>query len=562
MAAQTSRTGGVSRRRLLGTAALGGGAAFAAACGAQQSRTGTQATPNQDGVVGRIVTVQAGFQVPGANETPKRGGTMSVIVTSPRSLDPHLESLLSGSFAPDNVYNGLLKMTPDTTKIEPELAAAMPEQPDPLTYVFKLRQGVKYHNIAPANGRELTAEDVKFSLERQMTRDPRFVKAYFFLDQVTGIEAPDKYTVRVKVGKPYAPFMNYVADPFTMIINREVVEQDGDATKRMVGTGPFIFEEWQRDVAIRFRRNPDYWRKDAQGNAMPYVDALVGRISNDPNTNAALLGNGDVLASDITFTLVDEIKKRQPKANYRSVTSQFWRQVRTAPYDEARGTAHKRPWTDIRVRQAFVEAINKKEVLDLVYSGDGVVVNGPILPIFPFWALKEDPVKFDPANGKKLLEAAGFANGLDTEMIFSNSGGDIPNQIGEVLKVQLAKAGIRVKLTPMENTAYYNKTYAYDYDSSHHAPLNNPEPDENLSSYFGATSTFYRWGNKEIHGMVERQAAILDSNERQKLVLDVQRKICLDYPINFTLSANTHLFTNPKVKGWFYSVNRYDCHSR
>jgi peptide/nickel transport system substrate-binding protein len=547
------------RRQLLGAAALGGGAAFVAACGgAQQSRTGSQATPNQDGVVGRIATAEAGLQVPGANETPKRGGTMIINIGSLRILDPHLQTLLADTFAPTNVYNGLLKATPDTTGVLPELAQALPEQPDPLTYVFKLRQGVKWHNVAPANGREFVAEDVKFSVERQMTKDPRFTKSYFFTDAITSIETPDKYTVRMKVNKPYAPFINYTANPYSMMVNREVVEADGDATRRLVGTGPFMFEEWQRDVAIRLRRNPDYWGKDKNGGALPYVDALVGRIATDPNTIQAQFGGGDILAAPIDFNFVEEIRKKLPKANYRSVTSQFWRQIRTSPYDEARGTPHRRPWTDIRVRQAFVESINKKEVLDLVYSGDGVVVNGPILPIFPFWALKEDPVKFDPANARRLLEAAGFANGFDTEMIFSNAGGDIPNQIAEVVKVQLGKTGIRLKLTPMENTAYFNKTYAFDYETSHHPPLNSAEPDENLASYFGAGSTFFRWGNKEIHGLIARQSEILDNNERQKLVLDIQRRVALDYPMNFTLSPNTHLFTNPKVKGWFYSVDRYD----
>src|SRR5207249_3758045 len=157
---------------------------------------------------------------------------------------------------------------------------------------------------------------------------------------------------------------------------------------------------------------------------------------------------------------------------------------------------------DIRVRQALVQAVNKKEVLDLVYSGDGVIVNGPIIPIYKQWALPDDPVKFDIADSKKLLEAAGFANGKDDEMIFaSDNAGDIASQVGEVLKQQLAKVGWRVNLRPMDTTSYYNKTYAYDYTLSHHVPLNQPDPDENLSSYFGANGTFYRWGNPEIHDL-------------------------------------------------------------
>ncbi len=193
----------------------------------------------------------------------------------------------------------------------------------------------------------------------------------------------------------------------------------------------------------------------------------------------------------------------------------------------------------------------------LVLSGDGAVAFGPILPQFKPWALPEDPVKFDPADSKKLLEAAGLGNGYDDDLIYAVYG-DADHQIGEVIKAQLAKIGLRVTLKPMEVAAYFNKTYAYDYTLSHHPPRNNPEPDENLVSYFGPTATFYRWGNKEIHALIDKQAETLDFAERQKIVTEAQRKIVLDYPMSFIYSPNAHYFTHSKVKGWFYPNDLYN----
>lgn len=549
-------SGRAGRRRFLGAAALAGGsAAFAIACGSKSRTDTSQST----GTEGRIATAVTGQAAPGATEQVKRGGTFTIVQGSPRTLDPHFDTFPANTAVTNNVYNKILTFNADLTKIEPELATAMPEQPDPLTFVFKLRQGINFQNVPPANGREMTSADVKYSIERQMTREPgKYQHAYFFLDRVTSIETPDKYTVVFKTGKPYAPFLSYMASPWTMVILRELVERDGDLTKNAVGTGPFIFEEWQKDVQHRLRRNPNYWKKDAQGGALPYVDNLIIRISTDANAIQAMFASQDVLAASIQFTFVEEIKKKFPKANYRAVPSQFWRQMRTSPYDGVK-VQHRAPFNDIRVRQAIVQAVNKKEVLDLVLSGDGVPAFGPILPIFPLWALKEDPVKFDPADSKKLLEAAGLGNGWDDEMIFAQgAAGDIATQVGEVLKVQLGKIGVRVTLKPMDTTAYYNKTYAYDYTLSHHVPLNNPDPDENLSSYFGANSTFYRWGNKEIHALIDKQAETLDMAERQKIVTEVQRKIVLDYPMSFIYSPNGHLFTHSKVKGWFYPNDYYD----
>jgi ABC-type transport system substrate-binding protein len=550
----------IRRRRLLGTT-LAGGAALAAACGGSKSRSdsgGSGAAPSGGGL-GGIATQTVGQAAPGVAEQIKKGGTFTISNGSPRSLDPHFDTFPANTIVTNNVHNSLLTFNADLTKIETELATAMPESPDPLTFVFKIRQGIKFQNVPPANGREMTAEDVKYSIERQMTNDPgKFQHAYFFLNRVTKIETPDKYTVRFSMAKPYAPFISYIASPWTQVILRELVEQNGDLTTKIVGTGPFIFEEWQKDVQHKLRRNPDYWKKDAQGNQLPYVDNIIIRISTDNNAIQAMYANGDVLASPIQFTFVEEIKKKLPKSNYRAVPSQFWRQMRTSPYDGNK-YPHKAPYNDIRVRQAIVQAVNKKEVLDLVLSGDGVPALGPILPIFPTWALKEELVKYDPADSKKLLEAAGLGNGFNEDMIFAQgAAGDIASQVGEVLKAQLAKIGVNVTLKPMETAAYYNKTYAYDYGLSHHVPLNNPDPDENLASYFGSASTFYKWGNKEVWALIDKQAETLDQAERQKLVTEAQRKIVLDYPMSFIYSPNGHLFTSSKVKGWFYSNDYYN----
>lgn len=547
------------RRGFLGTALAGGGAAFAVACGGSKSRTESTSGTSGSTQSGGIATAVTGQAAPGSTEQVKRGGTFTISNGSPRTLDPHFDTFPANTIVTNNVYNKILTFTPDLTKIEPELATAMPEQPDPLTYTFKIRQGVKYQNVPPANGREMTAADVKYSIERQMTREPeKFQHAYFFLDRISSIETPDNYTVTMKMAKPYAPFMSYVASPWTMVISKEVVERDGDLTQNAVGTGPFIFEEWQKDVQHRLRRNPDYWEKDAAGGALPYVDNIIVRISTDANAIQAQFVNQDVLAAGIQFTFVDEIKKKFPKANYRAVPSQFWRQMRTSPYDGSK-FQHRAPFTDIRVRQALVQAVNKQEVLDTVFSGDGIPAFGPILPIYPLWALKEDPVKFDIASSKQLLAAAGQGQGWNDEMIFAQgAAGDTSSQVGEVLKSQLAKIGVNVTLKPMDTTAYYNKTYAYDYTMSHHVPLNNPDPDENLASYFGRNSTFFKWGNQEVWAMIDKQAETLDQAERQKIVEEVQRKIVLDYPMSFIYTPNGHYFTNSKVKGWFYPNDLYD----
>ncbi|MFN8556961.1 MAG: ABC transporter substrate-binding protein [Dehalococcoidia bacterium] len=209
---------------LAGLSAAGAGA-LALACGAPKTRGTSDSAGSGSAPSGALATVTTGQVAPGAADQVKRGGTFVRVEGPPRSLDPHFDTFPANTVVTNNVYNTLLAFTPDLTKIEPELATAMPENPDSVTFVFKLRQGVKYHNVPPANGREMVAEDVKYSIERQMTNEPgKFQHAYYFLNKVTKIEAVDKYTVKFTTNKPMAPFLSYIASPWTQVILRELVE--------------------------------------------------------------------------------------------------------------------------------------------------------------------------------------------------------------------------------------------------------------------------------------------------------------------------------------------------
>ncbi|MDZ7726916.1 MAG: ABC transporter substrate-binding protein [Dehalococcoidia bacterium] len=234
--------------------------------------------------------------------------------------------------------------------------------------------------------------------------------------------------------------------------------------------------------------------------------------------------------------------------------SQFWRQMRMMPTMPEQ--PYEAPWDDPRVRQAIVQAQDPQQILDLVYSGDGVVTNGPILPIYPDWALEEIPegAEYDPAAAKALMEEAGNPN-ADGPLIWASTEATL-DQVAEVHKQQLAEIGVNIELQPMELSAYYNQTYQYDYTYSSHTPLNAPDPDENLSSYFGRNSTYFKYAGPEherIWDMIDEQATELDFERRQELVREVQRLIVQQFPMKFLYTTNLHEFTQPRVRNWFYS---------
>ena len=259
---------GVSRRDLLKT---GAGAVALAVSGVQL------ATP-----------VQA--------QTPKKGGTLRLTFQAdPLHFDPH-QTLSFVTMCPLSLcYSRLVKVKagptvkPMTYPVEADLAESW-TQPNDTTYIFKLKKGVRWHNKPPVNGREFTADDVKFTYERFLTITGNPNKPV--LEYVDKIEAVDKYTVKFTLKEPNAWFIDLLASTSTWIIAKECVEKFGDLKKveSVVGTGPWMLDRWEPNVKIVFSRHPNY-----HVPGLPYADNVEWLIDKDPASRLAtwLSGKSD-----------------------------------------------------------------------------------------------------------------------------------------------------------------------------------------------------------------------------------------------------------------------------
>ncbi|HKS91034.1 MAG TPA: ABC transporter substrate-binding protein, partial [Tepidiformaceae bacterium] len=306
-------------RMLQGAAVAGIGTTTLALVGCGDNSSGGSATPSGGG---STPGGSASAAPSTGSGTPKSGGHFNMLMGgSPRSLDPYFDTFPYNTAITDNTNNALLQFNRDLSKIEPDLATGMPEQPDEQTYTFKLSQGVKFQNVDPANGREFTSEDAKYSIQRQMTDDAgKYQHAYYFLGHIDKIDTPDPYTLTVHTTAPYAPFISYIASPWTVMVCKEAVEKFGDLTEHAIGTGPFILKEWQKDVKFELVKNPDYFRK-----GMPYIDQLSYLISTDPATAATLFINKSVDAVIVGQSNFQRVKDGRPDAVSQDVPSQFWK---------------------------------------------------------------------------------------------------------------------------------------------------------------------------------------------------------------------------------------------
>jgi peptide/nickel transport system substrate-binding protein len=207
----------------------------------------------------------------------------------PAHFDPHLTINNYTNYMLSFVYSRLVRhkvgadVQPGTFPVEPDLAQRW-EELDDTTYVFHLRKGVKWHNKPPVNGRELVAEDVKFTYDRFLMEKGNANR--FLLEPVDRVEVVDRYTVQFLLKEPYVWLVNALAYPWSMwIVAPEVVQQYGDLKKpeTAIGTGPFVLERYEPNVKAVFTRNPDYFRQ-----GQPYVDGVEWLIIPDESTSLAM----------------------------------------------------------------------------------------------------------------------------------------------------------------------------------------------------------------------------------------------------------------------------------
>ena len=479
----------------------------------------------------------------------QRGGTLRTAILPVRGLDPHQETGDPTAWITNLTYNTLLRANQKGTGVEGDLARSW-RQKDPLTWEIVLHKGVRFHNVPPVNGRELTSADVKYSLERLMGKHGKagkFKHRFYFTGEVTAIETPDPYTVVIRTKRPYAPLLNYIASSWSTIVPREVVEKHGDLQRVAVGTGPFIMTEYVKGTRVRFRRNPDYFKK-----GLPYLDGVNVKITNNPSSALAgfLAGKYDIMG--LYFFQLKTVMEKLPDTTITSLPGAHMWILRTPPVLPGKVPA-KKPFDDVRVRRALGLAIDKPMLLKLAWGGFGEVQTGPLAS--PPWALPDtDQIGFNPERAKKLLAEAGYPNGFETTMMTWNAAYMV--KPAQVVQQMLAKIGVKVKIETLEFAQYFNKSHRFKYDLALTLHAAASDPEGGLAPFFGREdkATVYHWPNKEVQDLIYEQASVLDKKKRIAMVHDIQRRLIKDAPM-------TYLYTQTRyraIRPWLHVKLRFD----
>ncbi|WP_062212047.1 ABC transporter substrate-binding protein [Aureimonas sp. AU12] len=457
------------------------------------------------------------------------------------------------------LFDGLMDYEPGTATLRPGLAESYTISPDGTVFTFKLRDGVKFHN-----GRVMTADDVKYSLDRvtnPKTQSPGagFLGSIAGYDKVSagetaelsGVKVVDPKTVEITLSRPDATFLQVMALNFSFIVPKEEVEKSGaDFGRNPVGTGAFKLAEWTLGQRLVFEKNSDYYRSDA-----PKLDQINFEIGQEPIVSLLRVQQGEV---DVPGDGIPPAKFREvmdnPEAKSHVVeggqlhTGYITMNTTLAPFD------------DVKVRQAVNMAINKDRIVQII-NGRAVPANQPLPPAMPGYVKDYQGYKYDVAAAKALLAEAGHADGFETELFVANT--DPQPRIAQAIQQDLAAIGIKASL---QSLAQANVIAAGG--SKEGAPMvwsggmgwiaDFPDPSNFYGPILGCAGAIeggWNWSwycNKDIDARAAAADAIVDpakADERFKLWGGIYTDIMKDAPWVPVFNEQRFTLRSPRMAG-------------
>ena len=444
----------------------------------------------------------------------KKGGTYTFGTGQGIStLDPHKPALLNDRNIYAGLWNGLVKMS-DKMELQPDLAESW-QVVDPVTYVFKLRRGVKFHN-----GREMTADDVKFSFDR--AADPATASRWkgFSLPQYDRMEVVDPYTVKLVNKAPFAPQLDALGQ-FKIVAKENV----GDLAEHPIGTGPFKLTEFVQDDRAVMERFADSWEKDRVN-----LDKVIMKTVKDATALQQALKTGAV---DSIWQLptrdADEVQK---SANLELYKPEFNAIVQMLMIDNLEA-----PFNDLRARQAISYATDRQSIVDVAFFGmfDVQEYDVPLPPNNWAFNAKTPKASYDLQKAKQLFAAAGVDTG--TTLTFQAISTANPEWVvvGEIMQQSLAEIGIKMVIEKLDLAAWGAVFNPADQKKWPARVITNGNV--GYSDPFFFFQTFQdgllnrnHYQNKDVQALIDKAATSVDKTERTSLYGQAQEKMAADPP--------------------------------
>ena len=500
--------------------------------------------------------------LPAAAQAPRNGGELVFPVPSePPSYDGHREETfgLIHPFAP--FYNTLLRVDPNDpggTKPVPSIAESWTVSSDGLSYTFKLRSGVKFHD-----GSDMTSKDVKATYDKIIfppagvgsTRKGAYVV-------VAAVEAPDPMTVVFKLKWPSASFLAGLASPWNFIYKADILAKDMNwYEKNIMGTGPFTFVEHVKGSHVVGKKNANYWDK-----GKPYLDGFRAIFMRDSAAQVSAVRGERAHIQFRGFSPKDRDNLKAALGDKITVQESAWDCILLVGINH-----NKKPFDDKRVRRALTLALDRHEAskalsqIAIVKSVAGVQVPGTPFATPPeelnklagYWT---DPAK-SRAEAKRLLKEAGVAEGFS--FTFSNRGIPMPYEpLGVWMIDQWRQVGLDVKHNVIESRAYFGTIRKGDAEVFMDFQCGYiVEPDLDMYKFLSTKRNPANYGSYEdpvLDELYDKQSRATDPVQRKQLIRQFEKRL-LDEEAHYFMTLQWHRIIphSSKLKGWTITPSHY-----
>ena len=486
-------------------------------------------------------------------------GTLKFVLSpEPPFLLTAINTALQMGMVTSKVMEGLLYLD-NELKPQPLLAQAWDISPDGLTYTFKLRPNVKWHD-----GQPFTSADVSYTILEVLKKvHPRGRSAFA---KVTAVETPDPLTAVIKLSQPAPPMLTALASSYEspMVPKHLFAGTDPSANpyiSKPVGTGPFVFKEWKKGDYILLEKNADYWQA-----GKPRLQRIVFRIISDASARAASFetGEGHIGGlSPIPLTDMPRIAKNPAL----SIETRGYAYM--SPYMLMEVNLRKPPLNDVRVRQAIAHAIDRTRMTQVVWLGYGQPAVSPIpSQVTTFHSTDLPKYEFNIDKAKNLLDDAGLkpgANGIRFKIThdFIPFGSEY-QRTGEFIKQQLNRVGIDVELRSQDLPSFFRRAYTeYDFDTTSLYYGAFADPTQGVQRLYWSkaiqkgvvftNNTGYN--SPEMDRLLEGAQGENDPVKRKALYLDMQRLAMTDLPVIPLMETRFLTISSSKLKNHTVSAD-------
>lgn len=466
------------------------------------------------------------------DDDPAEGGVVTVARSADvDNLDPHLATAFQSRQALELIYETLTEFD-ENLEVQPGLAEDWEFSDDGLTLTFDLRDDVRFHD-----GEELSAADVVATVERLTDPDSGAVAGINFA-AIDGVEAPDDDTVVLSLSEPDVSLLAAFADANAAVVQASRIE-DGTVGDEPIGTGPFVFDDWQQGEAFVLAANDDYHREG------PYLDGVEIRVEPEQASIAAGMQAGSyhigvIEDPNIVLTLPeDQFDIQRPDA---------------LAYHVLMLNQDVEPFDQLEVRQAIACAVDRQGVVDSAALGEGRVTGpftAPEWQFDPFEGLPCDAP--DPEAAEQLLADAGYEDGLSIEMIINADGYANAVSEAQALEAQLSEVGINLDLAVLESGVYVQRWIDVDFEIALARNGGRPDPHHMYARYFhsdGDLNYVATHGSDQLDELVETGRMTEDADERQAVYQELSETLVREAPWTWLYTGFEYRVVQPEVDGF------------